>query len=162
MGITRVYATRHGAGPFVTEDAELSRALPDACNGTGAWQQHFRVGWLDLVMLRYALETVGPLDYLAMTCLDRLAALPTLQLCTAYEVDNRLLDRLAPSPTSQDLTYQARLTAQVLRCQPRLTEVASVTELVEQVAVALQLRVGLLSAGPTAADKQLLSPSDML
>lgn len=155
VGITRAYATRHGAGPFVTEDATLTSALPDACNHTGAWQQHFRVGWLDLVMLRYALASVGPLDYLAMTCLDRLATLPALQLCTAYQADARLVETIAPSPTRHDLTYQAQLTAQVLRCRPVLTQVASVGALVEQVAAALQIPVGLLSAGPTAADKQL-------
>ncbi len=156
VGITRAYATRHGAGPFVTEDAELGRALPDACNGTGAWQQHFRVGWLDLVMLRYALEVVGPLNYLAVTCLDRLADLSAIHLCTAYQVDNHVLERILPAPTPQDLTYQAQLTAQVMRCQPMLTEVASIPDLIEQVSTALNLCVGLLSSGPSAADKQLL------
>ena len=62
VGITRAYATRHGAGPLVTEEAELTRALPDPSNQFGAWQRGFRVGWLDLVMLQYALEAAGPLD----------------------------------------------------------------------------------------------------
>lgn len=46
--------TRHGAGPLVTEDVALTGALPDPTNGFGAWQQGFRLGWLDLVLLRYA------------------------------------------------------------------------------------------------------------
>ena len=44
IGITRAYATRHGAGPLVTEDAALTHALPDASNSFGAWQRGFRVG----------------------------------------------------------------------------------------------------------------------
>lgn len=44
IGITRAYATRHGAGPFVSEDARLDARLPDAANTDGAWQQGFRVG----------------------------------------------------------------------------------------------------------------------
>ena len=59
IGITRAYATRHGAGPLPTEDANLTRILPDASNSFGAWQRGFRVGWLDLVLLKYALEVTG-------------------------------------------------------------------------------------------------------
>ncbi len=66
VGITRAYATRHGAGPMPSEDAALTAALPDARNGMHAWQQGFRAGWLDMVLLRYALEVVGRLDGLAV------------------------------------------------------------------------------------------------
>jgi adenylosuccinate synthase len=67
VGITRAYATRHGAGPLVTEDADLTHARPDPSNHFGAWQGRFRVGWLDLVMLRYALDVTGRLDLLCVT-----------------------------------------------------------------------------------------------
>ncbi len=156
VGITRAYATRHGAGPFVTEDATLTHALPDARNGDGAWQQHFRSGWLDLVMLRYASEIVGPLDYLAVTCLDRLEALPTLQLCMAYQGETGLVERIIPAPIPQDLIYQTHLTEQLIRCRPLLSHVGTTNALIEQVAAALNTPVGLISAGPTAADKQML------
>jgi adenylosuccinate synthase len=59
LGVTRPYLTRHGAGPFVTEDAALAAALPEPHNGTGTWQGPFRVGHLDLVALRYAVEVAG-------------------------------------------------------------------------------------------------------
>ncbi|NTV63508.1 MAG: adenylosuccinate synthetase, partial [Oscillochloris sp.] len=62
IGITRAYSTRHGAGPLPSEDAALSQKLPDARNGMHPWQQNFRAGWLDLVLLRYAAEVVGRLD----------------------------------------------------------------------------------------------------
>ncbi len=159
IGITRAYATRHGAGPFVSEDATLTHALPDACNSFGAWQQGFRAGWLDLVMLRYALQVVGPLDYLAVTCLDRLAALPALQVCRQYDHATGVLDQITPSPTPFDLAYQAQLTHTLAHCQPRLESVTDPRALLALINAALGLPVGLISTGPTASDKQFLRQS---
>jgi adenylosuccinate synthase len=154
IGITRAYATRHGAGPFVSEDTALTQALPDACNSFGAWQQGFRVGWLDLVMLRYALQAVGPLDYLAVTCLDRLAALPSLQVCRQYAHAAGLVEHIRPSPTPHDLAYQAQLTHTLTYCQPRLEPVTDPMALLNLITVELGLPVGLISTGPTARNKQ--------
>lgn len=154
LGITRAYATRHGAGPFVTADATLTGVLPDACNGTGVWQQGFRVGWLDLVMLRYALATVGSLDFLAVTCLDRLAALAEIKLCTDYEYDTMRYEALLPSPTRHDLLYQAQLTQKLQRCQPHFMSLPTGDALVAQLTTALGLPIGLRSYGPTATEKQ--------
>jgi adenylosuccinate synthase len=156
VGITRGYMTRHGAGPFVTEDAGLTRALPDACNTMGAWQQGFRVGWLDLVMLRYALEATGPLDYLAVTCLDRLAELPQIQVCRRYAYDSFTIDQIARSPIPRALDYQEQLTNNLARCRPLLEPVADSQELLELLVVELGVPVRLVSHGPAAEDKRLL------
>lgn len=88
LGITRAYATRHGAGPFVTEDAGLTDALPEPHNVPNPWQGAMRAGPLDLVALRYALSVAadGPVA-LAVTHLDRLAGLGQLRAATGYEVD---------------------------------------------------------------------------
>ena len=59
VGVLRVYTTRHGAGPLPAEDDALTAALPEAHNGTGAWQGGFRAGHLDLVLHRYALRGRG-------------------------------------------------------------------------------------------------------
>ncbi|MFA6447520.1 MAG: adenylosuccinate synthetase, partial [Patescibacteria group bacterium] len=59
IAVMRAYATRHGAGPFVTEDAELTSTMPDACNVLGQWQGNFRIGWMDMLATRYALDAVG-------------------------------------------------------------------------------------------------------
>jgi adenylosuccinate synthase len=67
LGVLRTYATRHGPGPFVTEDPVLTAGLPDRHNGFGRWQGEFRVGHLDVVALRYALEVTGGADALAVT-----------------------------------------------------------------------------------------------
>jgi adenylosuccinate synthase len=153
VGITRAYMTRHGAGPLVTEDVALTEALPDAANGFGAWQQGFRLGWLDLVLLRYARELVGPLDWLAVTCLDRLAGLPALYVCRRYRCDGGALERLAPSPSPRNLVYQEGLTSLLARCQPELEPVQSPAALLDLLAAELGIPVGLTSHGPSAGDK---------
>lgn len=158
IGITRAYATRHGAGPFVTEEPALAHALPDTCNTFGAWQQGFRVGWLDLVMLRYACAVVGALDYLAVTCLDRLADLAELKLCIGYQDHGGILDAITPAAAPHDLVYQAQLTQCLLRCRPLYKTVPTVTLLLEHLTAALHLPVGLISTGASAEHKQLQLP----
>ena len=67
IGSLRAYMTRHGPGPFPTEDADLTRRSPDLHNALNPWQRQFRIGWLDLLLLRYALEVAGGVDQLAVT-----------------------------------------------------------------------------------------------
>ncbi|MEZ4860571.1 MAG: adenylosuccinate synthetase [Caldilineaceae bacterium] len=155
IGITRAYTTRHGAGPLVTEDTTLTHALPDAANGHGAWQGSFRVGWLDLVLLRYATAVVGRLDTLAVTCLDRLATLPALNLCAAYHNKDRKIEQIKPGAQPQDLHYQAQLTRTLAQCRPLLSAVADVDTLLAQISHTLGLPIGLTSYGPTAQDKRV-------
>jgi adenylosuccinate synthase len=94
IGVTKAFQTRVGAGPFPTElDGELALRL----RGTGQnpWDEYGtttgrprRVGWLDLVLLRYAARING-LTELALTKLDILSGLPTIQLCVAYREAER-------------------------------------------------------------------------
>lgn len=155
VGITRAYATRHGAGPLPTEEPVLSATLPDTRNVFGAWQQGFRVGWLDLVLLRYALAAAGPLDTLALTCLDRLAEVPAPQICRHYRDGDAQIERLAFLAGEPSLEYQEALTQQLLRCQPQL-EAVDVAGLPALLARALGVPVGLLSYGAGPSAKQLV------
>lgn len=85
IGVIRAYGTRHGAGPFVTEDKELTGSIPDAHNGANEWQGRLRVGWLDLLAVRYAIEISGRLDSIALTNLDRLSGFKKIKVCVSYE-----------------------------------------------------------------------------
>jgi adenylosuccinate synthase len=85
IGLLRGYATRHGAGPFVTEDKEL--VLEPCDNKTNQWQGNFRLGWFDCVAAKYALELVGGVDILAITNLDRMFNLSPVKICTSYQTD---------------------------------------------------------------------------
>lgn len=74
IGVTRTYATRHGAGPFDTEDPTLVDALPEIHNGTGVYQGVWRCGWLNLSALRYSIERCQQVDAIAVTHMDRAPA----------------------------------------------------------------------------------------
>jgi adenylosuccinate synthase len=156
LGIARGYATRHGAGPLVTEDPQLTRALPDVRNGMSDWQQGFRVGWLDLVLLKYALEVTGGVDALALTCLDRLAELPELKVCRRYLHRTFLVDRIARTPVPCSLAYQEQLTHNLATCRPVLEAVADAEALPGLLAAELRVAVELVSRGPTAEDKSYI------
>lgn len=151
LGVVRTYMTRHGPGPFVTEDPTLERPEPD--NRDGRWQGVFRTGHFDAVAYRYAVEVTGGVDALAVTHLD----LPAkgARLCRAYQVGGQRLERLAPGQ-ERDLAYQERLTRTLLRARPEYEDPAidSWPNLIEQV---LGAPVALLSRGRTAADKQAVT-----
>jgi adenylosuccinate synthase len=155
IGITRAYGTRHGAGPLVSESAVLGEQLPDACNGQHAWQQHFRVGWLDLVLLHYACQVVGRLDYVALTCFDRWAALSEWQVVEQHYWAGQHHRTLAKAP-QPDLAYQAQLTAQLLNSHALLRALPNPDALLPLLKQTLGLPVGLLSTGASAAEKRWL------
>ncbi len=169
LGLLRGYATRHGAGPFVTEDAQLTAALPDRHNVHNPWQRTFRVGHLDLLALRYALQVAGPLDGLVVTHLDRMETLPDWRVCTAYTYPGDPADlvgdfehagrqvrsiHLPADPTN--LQQQEWLTRRLMRMQPLLTDCPRVRdaylEIIEQ---ALGRPVVMTSAGATAREKEI-------
>jgi adenylosuccinate synthase len=84
LGVLRTYFTRHGAGPFMTEDNSLRPHLPEPHNSDAGWQGRFRVGLFDAVAARYALSATAAIDGLVVSHVDRLKNLPP-KICTAYE-----------------------------------------------------------------------------
>lgn len=85
-GVTRPFHTRHGAGPFPTEDAKFTALVADDHNQYGPWQGAFRAGALDMVLLRYALDMCS-VDGLFVTHLDTVEKFPEpeLPVCISYE-----------------------------------------------------------------------------
>lgn len=177
IGVVRAYATRHGPGPFVTEDVHLTERLPDACNKMDPWQRGFRVGHFDCVSIRYAINACGGIDSLAITCLDRLHDEPVWNICTHYELvpedqDSALFDDalIATALVSEinlgperDLVYQERLTNALMRAKPVLRITAtpgsfeeSVEHHIHRIAHELAVPISILSFGPTAVDKKFL------
>jgi len=84
-GVAKAYATRVGAGPFPTElDDELGDRIREAGGEFGTTTGRARrVGWIDLVALRYAAR-LNSLTALAITKLDVLSGLDTVRVCTSY------------------------------------------------------------------------------
>ena len=85
LGITRAYATRHGAGPFPTENPTLEPWLPEEHNGKNIWQGTMRMGWLDLFLLHYATLQCEGVDGIALTHLDRWKNLPHKKIAYDYQ-----------------------------------------------------------------------------
>jgi adenylosuccinate synthase len=103
VGVTKAFQTRVGEGPFPTEafgpEAERLR-------GTGAnpWDEYGtttgrprRCGWLDLVLLRYAVRVNG-LTELVLTKLDVLSGLETVKLCAGYQAGGQQYSELPLGP----------------------------------------------------------------
>ncbi len=105
IGITKAYTTRVGAGPFTAElFDEVGEHLVDIGHeyGTNTGRKR-RVGWLDLVMLRYAAR-VNSLTELAIAKLDVLDDLEVIKICVAYEFEGERFDWL---PHNQSLQNHA-------------------------------------------------------
>lgn len=99
IGVVKVFQTRVGAGPFPTE---LHDDMAARLRGSGAqpWDEFGtttgrprRVGWLDVVLLRYAARING-LTELVLTKLDVLSGIPTVKLCVAYRANGKLYEDL--------------------------------------------------------------------
>ena len=88
FGVAKCYTTRVGGGPFPTElkgpTGELIREVGMEYGSTTGRPR--RVGWLDLVALRYAVRLNGT-SKIALTKLDVLARVKELRVCTAYSDD---------------------------------------------------------------------------
>lgn len=167
LGIVRSYTTRHGFGPFVTEDCDLDVPLAEYFNGIGPWQGRFRIGHFDPLAHRYALAAIGGVDGLVITGLDRTEQLPDWQCAVGYQLaEDQDADKyfvLDAKRTARDIkvgrygdkAYITRLTqllfqADAVYSTPIDSSADSVTAAIER---QLNTPVVLTSHGPTVNDK---------
>lgn len=179
IGVLRAYSTRHGEGPFVTHSPKLSELIPEMHNRSDGWQGNFRVGWLDLVLTRYALEVCPSVSSLAITNLDRLASFNAWHVCDRYRVpdvrasdaellrldakSSQLVHEIQSRPP-EDLDFQERLGNRLRELEPVYSSSATAIHLPERaeqhasyISDRLQRPVSCLSFGPRATDKQFLA-----
>jgi len=93
IGIVKAYTTRVGRGPF---PSELFDDIGDTIQEKGAefgatTGRRRRCGWLDTVILNNAVRLNG-LTGLAVTKLDVLGGLDSLNICTGYDYQGQTLD----------------------------------------------------------------------
>jgi len=85
IGVTKAYVTRVGQGPFPTElldeTGELLRQVGGEFGTTTGRPR--RCGWLDLVVLKYAVRVNG-ITEICLTKLDVLDGLDEIKVCTHY------------------------------------------------------------------------------
>jgi adenylosuccinate synthase len=104
-GVCKSFQTRVGSGPFPTEVfGDLAQRLRGS--GVNPWDEYGtttgrarRVGWLDGVLLRYAVRING-LTELVITKLDILSGIDTLKLCTGYRKNGQILADLPFGPSN--------------------------------------------------------------
>jgi adenylosuccinate synthase len=102
LGITKAYTTRVGSGPFPTEqDNETGRKLGERGHefGTVTGRKR-RCGWFDAVLVRQAVA-VGGVTGIALTKLDVLDGFETVEICTGYRLDGKMLDYLPAHAADQ-------------------------------------------------------------
>lgn len=157
IGVYKAYGTRVGEGPFPTEvegeAADVLRQIgkPWAEVGTTTGRLR-RVGWFDAVLARYTAQING-IDTVAITKLDVLDTLSSIQVCTGYRMHDTELDyppgnpiilsQVEPiyeefpgwqQPTS-DIRYFEHLPKEAQAYVARLCELIGV-------------RIGMISVGP--------------
>lgn len=136
LGVTRTYATRHGYGPFVTEDPTLKLIEPH--NVDSGWQGRFRLGWLDMVTLRYALS-VNKIDALVISHADRLADLSPYKICDEYDYRGRRIPVLGNGSCER--------TRMLFDCTPVYRDTDFATALTE-----LNVATAMYLTGPRTCD----------
>ncbi len=94
IGVTKAYATRVGAGPFVTElHDDLGERIRRHGNEYGTTTgRPRRCGWFDAILGRYSAELCTPTD-LALLHLDTLSGFEEIGICTAYRCDGQTMRR---------------------------------------------------------------------
>lgn len=97
LGVMKAYSTRVGRGPLPTEllDETGERIRQRGREFGTTTGRPRRVGWLDLVAVRYS-AMVNGCTGLVLTLLDVLEGLPELRVCTAYEVGGKRTQRMLP------------------------------------------------------------------
>ncbi len=143
IGVARAYATRHGAGPMPTAG---SVDLADACNVAGGFQGDFRTGWLDAVLLNYAMRACGGLDTVAVTCLDRVPELSFPWMCTTYKGSSDI-------PLFVDDSERFNF---ITKAVPVYEAVTEDLDLLHAVSRATKAPISIVSRGPRAEDKVML------
>lgn len=97
IGVAKCYTTRVGAGPFPTEivDEKKATRLRERGDEFGSTTgRPRRVGWLDLVALKYACQING-VSELALTKFDVLSGMSSIPVATEYAING---ERLANFP----------------------------------------------------------------
>lgn len=103
VGVVKAYATRVGAGPFVTEMQDpLGSQVREWGGEFGATTGRARrCGWFDCPALRRSLQ-IGDITNLALMKLDVLDNLDEIKVCTHYLANGRKLDLLPFGLESSD------------------------------------------------------------
>jgi adenylosuccinate synthase len=93
IGVMKAYSTRVGAGPYPTElHDDIGAGIAERGHEVGTVTgRPRRVGWLDVVPLRYAVA-VNSVSSIMLNKLDILSGVHPLCVCVAYEIDGKRVE----------------------------------------------------------------------
>lgn len=97
IAVTKAYSSAVGAGEFISEILDENEAQELRIHGGDKGEfgattgRPRRVGWFDCVATRYGIECQGATK-VAMTAIDCLSYLDEIKVCTAYEVDGKIIN----------------------------------------------------------------------
>jgi adenylosuccinate synthase len=167
IGVTKGYTTRVGGGPFPTEMPDLdAQAVRDRGKEYGAVTgRPRRCGWLDLVMLRYAVQVNG-IDSLVVTKLDVFDTQKEIQVCVGYKYKGSKLSEMPAevevlaevTPEYKSLPGWQQQTDHI-RAANELPKAAS--DYLKFISDSLSTEIGMISTGPER-DATIIPPGTKL
>lgn len=183
VGVHRAYTIRHGAGPMPTEDQNMNdELLPGSSKDENRYQGKVRVGPLDFVLLKYAIDVCGGqqnIDSLAITWFDQVAKAGVWKVCDRYEAQTTNKEYFRDSGSikihesnnaglrSQVGAYQQRLCSELFKVKPIISEIQLFGSREEQHELCnnellqrFQIPVNLVSFGPSEQDKSMRKSYD--
>ena len=122
IGVFKVYSTRVGAGPMITElKDEVGELIREKAHEYGTTTgRPRRCGWFDAVAGRLSVQVNGLSD-IALTHLDIYDGFPSIKICIAYKLGDMVLDSFPSSVATLE------------KCQPVYEELPGWEESTEQV-----------------------------
>jgi len=98
VGVVKSYTTRVGEGPFVTElFDEIGSAIRERGHEYGTTTgRPRRVGWLDLVIVRFAARVSG-ITAFALSRMDTLGNLDKVKVCIGYKIGDQVINNYPAS-----------------------------------------------------------------
>ncbi len=157
IGITRAYHTRHGAGPFPTENYETSLMdTSEPHNATGEFQGAWRSGNLDLTLLEYAIRANSGVDTIMVSHMDRIEEPHGSIVTYGYQdlsTSNPMMMEKINLPTSmaeQQIITDFLMSPSTVPLQHDLMTRSSVVHTIFDVT---RIRPTIFSYGPTHLDK---------
>ena len=169
VGVFKSYSTRVGNGPFPTELFDgVADTLRDHGKEYGRGEygtttgRPRRIGWLDAVSARYSVRFNG-LAAVALTRLDVLDQMPTIKICTHYELDGQIIETLparesvlnAVKPIYEELPGWLAPTTEVRNFDDLPPQAQAFIKRVEQL---LGCPVDLISVGPSREQAIIVNP----
>lgn len=165
IGVYKAYTTRVGSGPMPVElldsTGELLRERGHEYGTTSGRAR--RCGWFDAVVSRYSARLNG-LESAVIMKLDVLDTLPTLKICTAYELRGQIVH--TPPANLNDLEACQPIYEELPGWQTDTSQITSYSALpaaakryVDRLSELLETPVALISVGPSRGQSIYLQGS---